>query len=144
MKLVCGNIWKAFLGVPAFDVIVPIMLTHVNRGLLSLQELVRLMSENVAKIFGLYPKKGTLQVGADADILVVDLKKTKKLNSQDFRTKARDVGLLYDGYQVQGIPLLNMVNGVEVMREGSVTGKPGTGRFVMPSAKTSTQEISGG
>ena len=131
------DIWKAFLGVPAFDVMLPVMLTHVNRGLMTLQDLIKVLSENVAKIFGLYPRKGVLQIGADADIVVVDLKRKKKLNIQDFYTKAKDVSLIYDGFEVRGIPVLNMVRGVKVMKDGEVIGKPGTGQFVKSNKETS-------
>lgn len=129
------DIWKASMGAPAFDAMIPVMLTHVKRGVMSLHELVKVLSENVAKIFGLYPRKGILRVGSDADIVVVDLKKRKKLRAQEFYTKAKDVALLYDGVEVEGMPIQTIVNGLEVMKDGAVLGKPGTGKFVRPDRK---------
>lgn len=129
------DIWKAQMGVPTLDAMIPLMLTHVNRGLMTLNELVRVLSENVAKIFDLYPRKGNLYVGADADMVVVDLHKKKKLKAQEFYTKAKDVALLYDGVEVEGLPIMTIVNGVEVMRDGVVSGKPGTGHITKPGPK---------
>ena len=120
------------MGTPSLDAFLPVMLTHVNRGQISLQTLVRIVSENVAKIFGIYPRKGTIQVGSDADLVVVDMKKRKKLNLNEFYTKAKEIALVYDGVEVEGMPVATLVNGVEVMRDGQVTGKPGTGTFLKP------------
>ncbi len=126
------NIWKASMGTPSLDAFLPVMLTHVNRGLISLQRLVEVVSENVAKIFGLYPKKGSLQIGSDADLVIVDLKKRKKLKAEEFYTKAKEIALVYNGVEVEGVPIATLVNGVEVMRDGQVVAKPGTGKFVKP------------
>jgi dihydroorotase-like cyclic amidohydrolase len=112
---------------------VPVMLTHANRGRISLERLVKVLSENVAKIFGIFPRKGVLTVGADADIVVVDLHQRRKLKAEEFYTKAKEVALLYDGFEVQGVPVMTIINGVEVMRNGAVVGKPGTGSFVKPN-----------
>jgi len=128
------DIWRASMGFPALDAMIPVMLTHVNQGLISLQELVKLSSENVAKIFGLYPSKGLLQVGADADMAVVDMSRRKKLKTEEFQTKAKDVASIWDGMEVQGVPIRTIVNGTEVMEEGTVLGKPATGQFLRPNA----------
>jgi allantoinase len=128
------NIWKASMGAPALDTFLPLMLTHVNRGLISLQTLAKVTSENVAKIFDLYPRKGTLQVGSDADLVIVDLKKKGKLSAEKFYTKAKENAFIYNGIEVEGMPVATLVNGVEVMREGQVIGKAGTGRFSPPNA----------
>jgi allantoinase len=137
------NIWKASMGTPTLDVMLPVMLTHVRHGLISLESLVRVMSENVARIFGLYPKKGNVQVGADADLVVVDLKRKKKLRAEEFYTKAKDIALVYDGVNVEGLPVATYVNGVEVMSNGEVSGKPGTGRFVKPCVNGQGRKSSG-
>jgi dihydropyrimidinase/allantoinase len=124
------DIWKASMGVPGIETMLPVMLTQFNRQLISLEKITKLMSENVARIFGLYPKKGVIQVGSDADIVVVDIKKREKLSINKFYTKAKDIALLYDGLEVQGVPTLTIVNGNIVMEEGEVIGKPGTGKLI--------------
>jgi dihydropyrimidinase/allantoinase len=125
-----NDIWKASMGAPTLDVMLPVMLTHVNGGLISIGELIAAMSEKVAKIFGLYPRKGSLSVGADADMVVVDLKKKKRLRTDQFYTKAKAIAHLYEGMEVEGLPIATFVNGIEVMRDGEVFGKPGSGHFI--------------
>jgi len=127
------NIWKASMGTPSLDAFLPVMLTHVNRGSISMQTLVKVVSENVARIFGLYPKKGTIQVGSDADLVIVDLKKRKKLNASEFYTKAKEIALVYDKVEVEGLPVAMFVNGAKIMQDGMVIGRPGTGKFVKPN-----------
>ena len=124
------DIWKAYMGATGLQVMGPVMLTHVNKGLISLQRLVKVLSENIAKIFKIYPRKGTLAIGSDADLIVVDMNKKKKLNAREFYAKVKDVPSLYDAFEVVGMPVQTFVNGVEVMRDGEILGEPGTGRFV--------------
>ena len=127
------DIWQAYMGAPGLDCMMPVMFTHVNQGRMSLSTLVRVCSENPARIFGLYPRKGVLAIGSDADIVAIDLNKRKKLKASEFYTKAKDVALLYDGFEAKGIPTLTVVNGIEVMRDGEITGSPGTGKLEKPS-----------
>jgi dihydropyrimidinase/allantoinase len=93
------NIWKASMGTRCLDAFLPVMLTHVNEGKTTLQTLVRLVSESVAKIFGLYPKKGVIRVGSDADLVIVDPKNRKKLRADEFYTKAKAIALVYNGVE---------------------------------------------
>jgi dihydropyrimidinase/allantoinase len=134
------DIWKAYMGTASLQVMGPVMLTHVSKGLITLEKLTKVLSENVAKIFNLYPRKGVLTTGADADLIVVDMKKKKKLKSEEFYTKAKDMPSIYDDFEVLGMPVLTMVNGVEVMKDGEVLGEPGTGRFVTGSLTVPTGE----
>jgi dihydropyrimidinase/allantoinase len=115
-----GDIWKAYMGSPGIDTMFPVMLTQMNKGLISLERLIKVLSENPARIFGLYP----------ADIVVVNLKKKNIIDKEKSYSKAKDIALLYDGYEVQGIPTHTIVNGKIVMHDGEVFGKPGTGKFV--------------
>jgi allantoinase len=135
------DIWKAYMGASGLQVMGPVMLTHVNKGLITLKRLIEILSENVAKIFSLYPRKGVLTTGADADLIVVDMKKKGKLKHQEFYTKAKDMPSIYDDFEVLGMPVLAMVNGVEVMRDGDVFGKPGTGQFVAGSQSNPTADL---
>ena len=62
----------------------PILLSEgVNKGKINLQQLSNMTSLNTARIFGMYPKKGIIQKGSDADIVLVDLKKEAKVSAQD-------------------------------------------------------------
>lgn len=125
------NIWRAFAGAPQIETMLPLLLTNVNEGKLPLQKLAKIISESVAKIFGVYPKKGAIQVGSDADFVVVDLKKEQKIRAEKMYTKAKDL-TLYDGWRVRGVPIITIVRGTLVMKDGEVAGKPGYGNFITP------------
>ena len=98
---------------------------------MTLEQLVALCSENPARIFGLYPRKGSLQVGADADIVIVDLDRKETLDAK----KMHDVYSYsaYHGRQVKGWPVMTLVRGETVMQDGTITGPPGHGRFLAAS-----------
>ena len=89
------------------------------------------MSTTPAKIFNLFPKKGVLQIGSDADIVILDMKSEYKLQSENLHTKIKD-GFLYDGWKVKGKPIFTIVRGNIVMEDGDVIGKPGWGEFLKP------------
>ena len=121
------EIWKVSPGVPGLETTLPLMLTQVNRGLLSIDDLVRLMAENPAKIFGL-EGKGVLKNGFSADITVVDLNREGIIDSSKFYSKAKYSP--FDGWVVKGLPVKTFVNGVLVMDEGEIVAKPGVGMII--------------
>lgn len=125
------NIWNAFAGSPQIETMLPLLLTKVNEGKMTLNKLVKVTSESVAKIFGLYPKKGTISVGSDADFVIVNMSGQKKIDRERMYTKARTIAL-YDGWSVKGLPVLTVVRGRIVMNSGEFTGKPGYGAFIRP------------
>jgi dihydroorotase-like cyclic amidohydrolase len=84
----------------------------------------------VAKIFGIYPRKGALQIGSDADITIVDPKKTMTIRSENLYTKV--AWTPYEAYEVKGIPVYTIVRGSVVMENSQVIGKAGYGEFVKP------------
>ncbi len=127
------NIWEAPAGIAGIEVMLPVMLTFVNKGKISLEMLVRVMSENPAKIFGLFPSRGTISIGSFADLTIVDMKKKIKLNVEKFYSKAKSSAMVYDGLRVHGIPVFTIVNGKIVMKAGEVIGKNGGGLLVKPS-----------
>jgi len=128
--------WKNILlaqdGSPAVQVSLPVMCTAVNQGRMDLQLMTRLMSENVARLYGLYPRKGVIQVGSDADLVVVDMSKEMTIDRQKLYTKQKDTARLFDGWHAIGVPVLTIVRGTVVMCDGEVTGEPGYGQLVRP------------
>lgn len=126
------NIWAAPPGMPAIEEFLPLMLTAVRRGRLTAADLVRLTAETPARLFGLWPRKGALAPGADADVVLVDPMAERVHDHRNLYTKARETALLYDGVRFQGLPVLTMVRGRVVMRNGRVTGEPGWGRWLRP------------
>ncbi len=123
------NPWKTPPGIPGLETLIAVMLGKgVNNGRITLQKFVKCLSERPAKIFGLYPKKGTLQLGADADLTIVDLKKEYRISSKSLQSVADYTP--YEGWRVRGGPLITVVRGEIVAREGEIVGRPGYGKFV--------------
>jgi len=105
-------------GMPGVQTLLPVMLTHVAEGRLSLERLVDLTSHGANRIFGL-ADKGRLAVGYDADLTVVDLKARKVLRHEDMASR---VGWTpFDGFEARGWPMATIVRGRVVMRDGEIT-----------------------
>jgi dihydroorotase-like cyclic amidohydrolase len=85
---------------------------------------------NGARRFGVYPRKGTIREGADADLTVVDLERDSIVDPEKLFTAARDVAGLYAGRRFRGAVDMTIVGGRVVFENGRVTGQPGDGRFV--------------
>ena len=124
------NMWKAPGGPTSIQDYLSLLLTEVNKGKIKLERVVELCSTRPAKLFRLYPKKGTIEVGSDADIVLVDLSKEKTIKSEETYSKCGWTS--YDGRKVKGVPLYTIVRGKIVMKNGKVIGQPGYGEFVSP------------
>jgi dihydroorotase (multifunctional complex type) len=124
------SIWTCQWGFPSIETLLPLMLSEgVHAGRISLERLVEVCCLNPARIFGLYPQKGHMGIGADADLVLVDLEKRAPIRQRDFPSSS-DFSL-YEGRDVVGWPVLTMVRGRIVMRDGKVTAKgKGGGRYV--------------
>jgi len=121
------SIWDVKPGIAGLETMLPLMLNEVNRGRLSVNELVRLMSEKPAEIFHLRGR-GSLNNGCMADIVVVDINREHKIDASRFYSKAKFSP--FDGWKVRGKPVKTFVNGQLVMDEGEIVAKPGTGRVI--------------
>ena len=105
-------------GFPGLETSVALMLTCVNRRLISLARYVRMTSEAPAKAWGIFPKKGAIHVGADADFTVVDLKRDWRIRAAEFRSKAKYSP--FDGFKAKGAAVYTVVRGHVVMDHGEV------------------------
>jgi dihydropyrimidinase len=125
-----GDIWSALSGFPGISTMLPVLLSKgVNEGRINIQRVSEVTSYNAACIFGMYPKKGTIQVGSDADLTIVDLELKKKV-SPDMLQSFSDY-TIYDGWNLQGWPVMTMVRGEVVMDYGQVIESTlGHGEFV--------------
>ena len=109
--------------------LLPLVLSEgVNKGRLSLERAVEITSTNAARIFGLYPRKGTIQVGSDADLAIVDLDLERTVTPELFGSWSDYT--LYDGSKIKGWPVITMVRGQIVASDGKVQVDPGYGRYV--------------
>ncbi len=122
------DIHKAPFGIPGVETTMRLMLNAVNEGLLTLNQLVRLCSERPARLFNLYPRKGCIQAGADADLILVDMERRETLRDEDIVSKCRWTP--FNGWKVKGAPVMTLVRGQVVMEEGKVTAEAGLGRPV--------------
>jgi len=128
-----ANIYLAPPGLAGLEVLVPLMLTAVHRGWITLEALAGLLSENAARLFRL-PQKGRLVAGADADLTIVDLGAVWTYDSTAALTKSRANMRIYDGVELHGRVVHTIVRGAPVYRDGEVIGRPGHGQFVRPGA----------
>jgi dihydropyrimidinase len=104
----------------------------VRAGRISLNRMVELLSTNPAKLFGLYPRKGTIAVGSDADIVVFDPEKRVRISADTHHSKS-DYNL-FDGTRVTGSPEVVLLRGQVLVENDELVASPGVGRFV-PRAK---------
>ena len=100
-----------------------------NRGV-PLPRLVRMASANPARIVGLWPRKGHLGLGADADIALVDLARTWTLEPNLLQT--RHPVSPFIGYRFRGAVIQTLVRGVTVFRDGEIVAPPAQGQFLRP------------
>lgn len=128
------NIFLAPPGLCGLETALPLMLTAVHDGKLALRQLVTLMSERAASLFGL-PGKGRLEPGADADLALVDLKHAWVFDHGRAVTRSRGNMRIYDGLPLVGRVVSTYVRGTRVFHEGDVVGSPGHGRFVRPEER---------
>ena len=115
-------------GVPGLEVRLPLLFSEgVLKNRISLTEFVALTSTNAAKLYGLYPRKGTIAVGADADLVFWDTEK-KVTITQDIMHDAMDY-TPYEGREVTGWPVKTLLRGKFVWQDGEFTGEAGGGMF---------------
>jgi len=128
------NVWMCCCGFPGVETAVPLMLTEVAAGRITLPHYVRISSVNPAKAWGLYPKKGALQVGADADIAIVDLQREGRVRAEALHSKSKITP--FEGRPLRGLPVATLVRGKVVARDGRLVGEPGWGKPVKPQMPT--------
>ena len=126
------DVFSAPHGIPGLDTMFSITYTEgVNKGRITLPHLVKMTSENPARIFGLYPQKGTLNPGADADVVIFDPSISHIVPEKNAYTKV-DYSL-YEGSQCLGAPTLVMQRGKIIMADGEIKATAGQGAYLAGS-----------
>jgi allantoinase len=124
-----ADIWKAQIGIPGVETLLPLMLSEgVGKGRLTFERMMGALCMRPAQVFGLYPKKGTIRKGSDADLVIVNLKKERILRGDRMHYKCGWTP--YEGMKVKGFPILTISRGEVICEDGQVVGKPGRGRFL--------------
>jgi dihydropyrimidinase len=123
-----GDFTKMAFGLPGSELMLPLLYNRVVEGKLSIHQMVALCSTNPAKIFGMYPQKGAILVGSDADIVIYDPKKETTIDYKNMETNCD--WSPYQGMKITGYPHMTLVRGEIVAQEGKCVGKKGFGKFV--------------
>jgi allantoinase len=124
------NVWQGVGGFAGVETFLPLLLSQVAAGRLSLEDVARLTSARAAQVYGLWPRKGSLAIGADADIALVDLKHRWRIDARDMHAKHPISP--FEGWEITGKPIGTIVRGTPVVRDGAIVSPP-TGQFLAPA-----------
>jgi dihydropyrimidinase len=123
------DVTTARQGVADLETMLPMLFSAgVSTGRISLQRFVALTSTSPARLFGLYPRKGTIAVGSDADLLVLDPQLRRTVDGSTMRSRAGYSA--YDGREVCGWPRFTISRGDVVLEDGQVLAQPGRGQWL--------------
>ncbi|MBI4504686.1 MAG: amidohydrolase family protein [Chloroflexi bacterium] len=124
-----GNIFDTPTGMPGIETMLPLLYSEgVRPGRISLPRLVEVLCEGPARVFGLYPQKGTIKVGSDADIVIVDPALEWTVRDEDLHNTARWSAFV--GWRVVGKPVLSLLRGRLLLEGERLAAAPGCGQFL--------------
>jgi len=123
-----GDIWACPFGLPGVETTLSLMLTAAAERRVTLERVVDVLCEQPARLYGFYPRKGTLAPGADADVALIDPQRRRRLDDAGVVSKAGWTP--YAGREVTGAPVMTFVRGRLVARDGRPVEEPGWGRWL--------------
>lgn len=124
-----GDVWSNAKGGPGAGILLPLLLSEgIATGRVSLNRVAEVTATNAAKVLGLYPAKGVIGLGSDADLAIVDLKARREVEPQMLGIWADYT--LYDNVTLQGWPVATLVRGQPVVRDGELVPTAGIGRYL--------------
>lgn len=124
-----GDLWSIPAGMCGVETLAPLMLYAVSQNRVTLQQVAAVLSEKPAKQFGIFPQKGSIQVGTDADLTIVDMERPFVIKREQLHSKSKVTA--YDGWEGIGTPVATIVRGETVMQDGKIISKP-IGKLVKP------------
>ncbi|MBC8075498.1 MAG: dihydroorotase family protein [Chloroflexales bacterium] len=119
-------------GMPNVEVAAPLMLSAALEGKLPIERMIALLTANPARVYGVYPQKGALAVGSDADVIIYDPHATSTIDIQSWFSRSKGSARAFDGLSYRGRVLQTIVRGKTVYRHGQIVGARGAGELVRP------------
>lgn len=135
-----GSIWDAHFGLPGLDTTLPILLDAARNDRISYERVVEVYAEAPARTYGLYPRKGHLAQGADADVILVDPAARWTVRNEDILSKAG--WSPFAGRTLTGLAVRSYLRGRLIADEGKVVGEPGIGAFLPGPGARRAREVS--
>lgn len=124
-----GDIWTAHPGLTGIGLTLPVLLSEgVNKGRLTLEEVTRICALNPSKILGVFPQKGLIEIGFDADLVLVDLDKEVTVTTDILHSHSDFTP--YEGLKVKGWPEVTIVGGEIVYQDGDIMKTPRRGNYL--------------
>lgn len=123
-----GSIWDVHFGLPGIDTTLPFLLDAAASASISYERLVQVYAESPARTYGLFPRKGHLGVGADADVVLIDPSATWTVRNEDVISRAG--WSPFEGRTLRGGAVATYLRGHRIAYEGKVEAGPGIGRFL--------------
>jgi len=128
-KLAARSFAEVPFGCPGIETLLPLLYSEgVAKGRISLTQLVNLLATNPARQFGLYPRKGTLQVGSDADMVIFDPEAEWEITADKLHSAAGYSA--FEGWRAKGRPVISLLRGEVLLKDGKLHRSPGSGRYV--------------
>lgn len=124
------NVFSVPVGTPQVETMLGLLFDRgVNDGRITLPRLVAVLSENPARVFGLYPKKGSLEIGSDADVVILDPNLPAEIRAEGLHSSMQYPSI-YEGWQTLGRHVHTLQRGHDLFLDGVVSAEPGQGRFL--------------
>lgn len=125
------DIFMAPAGFPGLETRMGLMLRAVSEGKISLRRAIDLISLNPAKAYGLYPQKGAVRIGADADFVLCDPSAEWIVTAKKMKTMAKDIAKVFEGWKLNGVIHKTILRGNVIFEDGQITAKPGSGKCLL-------------
>ena len=129
------DIFLAPAGFPGLETRFALMMKAVADGKISLHRAVELISTNPAKAYGLYPHKGAITIGADADFVLCAPAAPYTVKKENMQTMSKDIAKVFDGWQLNGVIDKVILRGKVIYENGEVTARPGYGKCLLKGSK---------
>ena len=135
------DIWATPPGAPGVEELVLGVMHEALSGRISIHQAMNLISTNGAKRFGVYPQKGHIAIGADADLVIYDPNDQTTIHKDMLFSQARECDKLYEGMTFRGKINQTIVNGKTIFKDGAIVGQAGDGEFVRPNPAHISKEF---